>query len=141
MPINIDRWIELDEWAGEQLETSLLVLRELHPEVENWNSSKQVIKLFKSLGINTTTKDNKDSVRELVIKDQDHPLIKLYLKYKQLAKLKSTYGINFLKYVSDITNRVHSNFHQILNTGRTSSTSPNLQNIITSSDDFKEGIW
>lgn len=35
MPIDVDRWLELDEWAGARLEEAELKLRELYPEVEN----------------------------------------------------------------------------------------------------------
>lgn len=35
MPIDVDRWLELDEWAGTKLAEAELKLRELYPEVEN----------------------------------------------------------------------------------------------------------
>lgn len=141
MPIDVDRWLELDEWTGERLEETKLKLWELYPEVENWNSSKQVGALFKKLGINIINKDKKESVNELVIASQakEYPIITDYLEYKKFSKLKSTYGLKFLKHVSSITDRIHSSFIQILNTGRCSSTSPNLQNIISGSEDFPEG--
>lgn len=99
--------------------------------------------LFKKIGIPITNKEGKDSVNELVIAKhtEKFPIIKDYLEYKKFSKLKSTYGIKFLKYVNPLTQRIHSSFLQILNTGRVSSTSPNLQNIISASEDFKEGNW
>lgn len=141
VPIDIDEWLELDEWTGEEVKKIENLLRTQYPEVENWNSHIQVKNLFKKLGINIINKDKKESVNELVIASQasDHPIITDYLKYKQFSKLKSTYGLKFLKHISPITNRIHSSFIQILNTGRVSSTSPNLQNIISGSDDFPEG--
>lgn len=141
MPIDVDRWLELDEWAQERKELYEGHLREGYPEVENWNSPKQVLKLFKSLGINVLNKDKKESVNELVIGKEagNNPLIHDYLEYKRYSKLKSTYGLKFLKHVSPITDRIHSSFIQILSTGRCSSTSPNLQNIISGSEDFPEG--
>lgn len=141
MPVDVDRWLELDEWASEKLEEAKLDLWELYPEIENWNSSKQVGGLFKKLGINIVNKDKKESVQELVIAKQadEFPIITKYLEYKRFSKLKSTYGIKFLKYVSPITDRIHSSFLQILNTGRVSSNAPNLQNIVSGSDDFLEG--
>jgi len=141
MPIDVDRWLELDEWTQEKLETCKDSLRKKYPEVENWNSSKQVGSLFKKLGINIVNKDKKESVQELVIAKQadKFPIISDYLEFKRFSKLKSTYGIKFLKYVSSITDRIHSSFLQILNTGRVSSTSPNLQNIVSGSEDFLEG--
>lgn len=141
VPIDVDRWLELDEWVEEKKTESESILKEQYPEVENWNSSKQVVKLFKQLGISVLNKYDKESVQELVIAKQakEHPIIDKYLEYKRFSKLKSTYGIKFLKYVSPITDRIHSSFIQILNTGRISSTSPNLQNIVSGSDDFMEG--
>lgn len=141
VPLDIDRWLELDEWVDEKKLTAESVLRHCYPEVENWNSHKQVGALFKKLGINIVNKDKKESVNELVIAGQakDFPIIRQYLEYKRFSKLKSTYGIKFLKHVSSITDRIHSSFIQILNTGRVSSTSPNLQNIVSGSDDFLEG--
>lgn len=154
MPINIDRWIELDEWAQLKMQEQLNILNIEISEVLNWNSSKQVETAFSKLGINTTTRDilksrklgeetTKKSVQELVIKEQaeQFPIINTYLKYKGFKKLLGTYGIPFLKNVSPITNRIHSDFFQILDTGRTASSSPNMQNIITGKEDFKEGTW
>lgn len=148
MPINIDKWIDLNEWAKVEISKVLEKLQAEVPEVENWNSAKQVTKAFKILGINTKTRDKKtgllkDSVNETVIKEQaiNFPIIDIYLKYKGLQKIESSYGVKFLKNVSPITGRIHTSFIQILSTGRTASTSPNMQNIITGSKEFPEGIW
>lgn len=103
----------------------------------------QVGKLFKKLGIPIINKDGKDSVQEIIIKEHagNFPIIKDYLEYKRYKKLTSTYGVDFLKYIDQRTGRIHSSFFQILNTGRTSSSSPNLQNIVQAKPDFPEGIW
>ena len=105
----------------------------------NWNSSKQVVKVFKELGIPTKVIDKtksigenkiyKDSVQETHItkyKDK-YPIIKDYLEYKGLQKLSSSYGEKFLKHVHPISNRVHSDFIQIITTGRLASNNPNLR--------------
>ena len=127
MPLDVDRWLELDEWSATKRDEALSKLTTEFTEVKNWNSAQQVTKLFKSLGIHTTVKDIpkseklgedvlKDSVQELVISEQavDYPVITDYLKYKGLAKLNSTYGVKFLKHVSPITNRIHTSFIQVL---------------------------
>ena len=50
--------------------------------------------------------------------------------YRQLGKLQSTYIEGLLKVVHPKTNKVHTIFNQALTqTGRLSSTDPNLQNI------------
>ena len=105
----------------------------------NWNSSKQVVKVFKELGIPTKVIDKtksigenkiyKDSVQETHItkyKDK-YPIIKDYLEYKGLQKLSSSYGEKFLKHIHPVSNRVHSDFIQIITTGRLASNNPNLR--------------
>ena len=58
-----------------------------------------------------------------------HPVIDMILKYRTLAKLKSTYCDGLLKVIGD-DGRIHTNFNQTeTRTGRISSTEPNLQNI------------
>lgn len=152
MPIDIPRWLELAEWSRTKLEETEEVLTEQHPDVLNWNSSRQVATLFKAIGVPIAVVDKeksreevvyKDSVQEIVIKEHmdRFPIVRDYLAYKRYQKLSSTYGEKFLKYVSPVTNRIHSSFHQILNTGRTSSTSPNMQNVVSEKVDFKEGKW
>lgn len=111
----------------------------------NWNSEKQVIPLFKSLGVETLVKDKdtgmmKDSIDKKVLGPQKkkHPLIPLYLEYKEAQKEVSTYGENWFSYINPQTNRIHSSYTQIMNTGRLSSGQkgrkgmpqlPNMQNI------------
>ena len=59
-----------------------------------------------------------------------HPLPEEVLKFRHLAKLKSTYVDAFPNYVNKETGRVHTSLNQtIAATGRLSSTSPNFQNI------------
>lgn len=111
----------------------------------NLNSPVQMIALFKALGINLTqTKPSKkkkakgannststDSIEESVLKKyaRTHPLVDVYIKYKHASKERSTYGREFLsKFLNPATGRLHSRFNSV-NTGRLSSTSPNLQNI------------
>jgi len=61
MPLDVDRWMELDEWARIKLEAQYDKLHAEFPEVENWGSWKQVNELFKAIGINTTVKDKNKS--------------------------------------------------------------------------------
>jgi DNA polymerase-1 len=59
-----------------------------------------------------------------------HPLPRLILEYRGLAKLKSTYTDRLPEQINERTGRVHTSYHQaIAQTGRLSSTDPNLQNI------------
>lgn len=58
-----------------------------------------------------------------------HPAVDKVLRYRTVAKLKSTYCEGLLKVIAE-DGRIHSNFNQTeTRTGRISSTEPNLQNI------------
>ncbi len=65
-----------------------------------------------------------------------HDLPKEILEYRSLAKLKSTYVDALLEILDPETHRVHTSFNQtIAETGRLSSSDPNLQNIPIRSED------
>src|SRR5205807_8921026 len=59
-----------------------------------------------------------------------HPLPRLLIQHRQLAKLKSTYLDALPALVHAEDGRVHASFNQsVAATGRLSSSDPNLQNI------------
>jgi len=59
-----------------------------------------------------------------------HPIIDLIFDYREVAKLKSTYVDALPLLVNAKTGRLHTSYQQtIAQTGRLSSTNPNLQNI------------
>ena len=59
-----------------------------------------------------------------------HPLPRLILEYRSIAKLRSTYTEKLPEQINPRTGRVHTSYHQaVAQTGRLSSTDPNLQNI------------
>lgn len=59
----------------------------------------------------------------------EEPIARLVLEYRQLTKLKSTYADGLANFISE-DGRIHGKFHQTITaTGRISSTEPNLQNI------------
>ena len=61
---------------------------------------------------------------------ESHPLPELMLRYRMLAKLKSTYVDPLPEMVIPQTGRIHTSFNQAMAaTGRLSSSTPNLQNI------------
>jgi DNA polymerase-1 len=63
-----------------------------------------------------------------------HPIIDLITQYREVAKLKNTY-VDTLPNMVDEQSRVHTTFNlTIAQTGRLSSTDPNLQNIPTRTD-------
>lgn len=110
---------------------------DLTPKVSvNWNSSKQVIPIFKKFGVHVEVEDNgenKDSINEKVIAPQKDKcsLIPLYLEYKGLMKLTSTYGQNFLDQINPTTGRIHTNYNSIgTDTARISSGGKDKENKI-----------
>ncbi len=65
-----------------------------------------------------------------------HPLPRLILEYRGLAKLRSTYTEKLPAAINPDTGRVHTSYHQAgAATGRLSSSDPNLQNIPIRTDD------
>jgi DNA polymerase-1 len=62
--------------------------------------------------------------------ESKHPLPRIILDHRQLAKLKNTYIDVLPKLIHEKTGRVHTTFNQaVAATGRLSSQEPNLQNI------------
>lgn len=93
----------------------------------NWNSSKQLIPLFEHLGYNLWTKDKKTglmkkSVEAKVLEIQKNisTILEPYLDYTSQAKLVSTYGQSYLDQINPVTGRIHTNFNQLMDTGRLS---------------------
>jgi DNA polymerase I-like protein with 3'-5' exonuclease and polymerase domains len=62
-------------------------------------------------------------------KDDTQAFILNFLLFKKYQQLTTTFGKNWLRFVHPVTKKVHTNFVQILQTGRMSSTFPNLQQI------------
>jgi DNA polymerase-1 len=101
----------------------------------NINSPRQIQEiLFEKQGLKPVKKTpsgqpstDEESLEELAL---DHPLPKLILDYRTLAKLKSTYTDKLPESIHPKTGRVHTNYGQaVAVTGRLASNDPNLQNI------------
>jgi len=100
-----------------------------------WSSPTQVSKVLKVLD---STIEN-TNMRELFKRQKKYPLIKTLIDYRKEGKLVTTYGKDFIKHFNKHSQRVHTLFWQILNTGRVSSgqrrsktnpnQAPNMQNI------------
>ena len=66
----------------------------------------------------------------------EHPIIDKLLRYREVEKLRSTYGEALLSTVDPFDGRIHATFHQtVARTGRLSSEEPNLHNIPVRSED------
>ncbi|MBT1073150.1 DNA polymerase I [Pelotalea chapellei] len=102
----------------------------------NLNSPKQMGEvLFERMGLKTGKK-NKGKTgwstdnEVLTALAEEHEIARLILEYRGICKLKSTYSDSLPRLVSPITGRVHTSYNQtVTNTGRLSSSDPNLQNI------------
>jgi len=67
---------------------------------------------------------------------EDHEIARLILDYRGISKLKSTYSDALPRLVHPRTGRVHTSYNQtVTNTGRLSSSDPNLQNIPVRTDE------
>ncbi|CAN4274093.1 PolA DNA polymerase I - 3'-5' exonuclease and polymerase domains [Methylophilaceae bacterium] len=108
---------------------------ELAGQPFNLASPKQLQEiLFDKLGIKPTKKTpsgapstDEDVLQELAL---DHPLPKVLLEYRGLAKLKSTYTDKLPRMINASTGRLHTSYNQaVAITGRLASSDPNLQNI------------
>ena len=126
------------EKMGVELDTQLKQMEEkiheLAGEPFNINSPKQLgVILFEKLNLPPVkkTKTGYSTSADVLEKLADaHEMIPLLLNFRQLGKLKSTYIDGLLKVVHKDTSKIHTRFNQALTqTGRLSSTEPNLQNI------------
>jgi len=101
----------------------------------NLDSPKQLQQvLFERLAIPVVRKTptGQPSTAEDVLEELSatHPLPKLILEYRGLAKLRGTYTEALAAQVHPKTGRIHTSYHQaVAATGRLSSSDPNLQNI------------
>jgi len=101
----------------------------------NLGSPKQLCDiLFERLKLKVVKKTptGAPSVDEEVLEKlaEDHPLCKVLLEHRGIAKLKSTYTDKLPRMVNPRTGRVHTSYAQtVAVTGRLASTEPNLQNI------------
>jgi len=136
---------ELEQFS-EQLNKRLNELTELiyeSAEVKfNINSPKQLgevlferLKLPSFKKIKTGYSTNAQVLEKL---QGTHIIIDYIMEFRQLAKLKSTYADGLLKVIGQ-DGRIHTNFKQtVTQTGRISSTEPNLQNIPIKTEMGKE---
>jgi DNA polymerase I len=123
---------------GDEINRKLIdlekVIYDLAGEKFNINSPKQLgVILFEKLKLPALkkTKTGYSTSADVLEKlAPDHEIIEQILHYRQLGKLQSTYIEGLLKMINPTTGNVHTRFNQVLTqTGRLSSTDPNLQNI------------
>lgn len=123
--IDVKRWLEI---ADQSLQKYNAIISSLPKQVSNWNSEKQVKAYFKSRGILI---ESYEELEKTFIKCRDATLAK-FISARQLYSNATTYGATWLK---DKTTgqswvksdgRIHFDVEQILNTGRMSTSNPNV---------------
>jgi DNA polymerase-1 len=108
-------------------------VQQLAGEEFNVNSTQQLRRiLFEKLALvpqkRTKTGYSTDAQSLLRLRDA-HPLVETLLRYREVEKLRSTYGEGLLAEVAP-DGRIHASFNQtVARTGRLSSDQPNLHNI------------
>lgn len=132
--VDLERLQAMGEQINQKLGNIEERIHELAGEAFNINSHKQLgVILFEKLGLPPVkkTKTGYSTSADVLEKLEDkHEIIREILQYRQLGKLQSTYIEGLLKVTDKKTGKVHTRFNQALTqTGRLSSTDPNLQNI------------
>ncbi|KHE67711.1 DNA polymerase I, partial [Halobacillus sp. BBL2006] len=132
--VDVNRLQKMGDELEGRLETVQKEIFELAGESFNMNSPKQLGPiLFEKLELPVIKKTKTGYSTSADVLEQlegEHEIIPKILLYRQLGKLKSTYIEGLLKVVHEDTQKVHTRFNQALTqTGRLSSTDPNLQNI------------
>jgi DNA polymerase I-like protein with 3'-5' exonuclease and polymerase domains len=90
----------------------------------NIDSNVQLLKALKKYGLELDSTDV-----NVLGKFKGIPVIDELLDYRKAQKFISTYGETLIAKINEITGRLHTEFRQMVSTGRMSSSSPNLQNI------------
>ncbi|MGD6895026.1 DNA polymerase I [Bacillus infantis] len=132
--VDLERLQAMGEQINQKLGDIEERIHELAGEAFNINSPKQLgVILFEKLGLPPVkkTKTGYSTSADVLEKlEEKHEIIREILQYRQLGKLQSTYIEGLLKVTDKKTGKVHTRFNQALTqTGRLSSTDPNLQNI------------
>ena len=133
MENTLDAYIEsnaiLNKFVSSYIQGDLFISSsEIRKVNVKWSSPKQVLDVFKTYGLKVEDVNGKN----LHVYSKD-PFVKTYIKYKEQAKLSTSYGAKFLDNVDD-DGRIRTNFKQILNTGRVASGKPNMQQIPADND-------
>ena len=129
---------------NEELAMLVQKIYELAGEKFNVNSTQQLGKiLFDKLKIGAGVKKNKDSknykttAEELEKYAEESEIVRYLLRYRKIQKINSTYIEGFKPLIKN--GKVHTTYNQAnTQTGRLSSTNPNLQNIPVRTEEGRE---
>lgn len=137
-PVNKDYLFKMKKDYLNKLEDlSSKIIHLNNNEEFNINSPKQLaVVLYDNLKLDNG-KSRSTSAENLIKLYDSHPIIPLILEYRKYSKIVSTYIDGFIPFIDD-NGLVHTTFNQALTqTGRLSSSEPNLQNISTRDEETK----
>lgn len=120
---------DIAEEKKEEIDTLTKKIHELAGVEFNLNSPKQLSEvLFDTLEL-PLIKKRSTAVDVLEKLEDKHPIVPLILEYRVVQKLYSTYAVGLQKHIQD-DGKIHTRLNQhATQTGRLSSSEPNLQNI------------
>lgn len=98
----------------------------------NADSPAQVLDSLQGIGIpieDTAAKTLDEALLHLDPGTKNFDILKNFLNYRSASKLVTTYGVKLRKKVHHLTKRLHYTVLQMVDTGRISTSNPNLQNI------------
>jgi DNA polymerase I len=83
--------------------------------------------------------ENPRGTGDEILQKLNHPLVKIIQEYREISKLLSTYIDKLPKLVNPNTGKIHCSLNQAgTNTGRYSSSEPNMQNIPAHNKDIRQ---
>tara|TARA_Y100001970_G_scaffold2124_1_gene2504 strand:+ start:479 stop:3151 length:2673 start_codon:yes stop_codon:yes gene_type:complete len=131
--VDVKRLTALRNELVDQTELLKKTIHEQAGEEFNVNSTKQLqVVLFESLGLTPVKKTKtgySTNAQTLEKMKGDHPIIESLMEYREVEKLRSTYGEGLLNEVGE-GDRIRATFNQtVARTGRLSSDAPNLHNV------------
>ncbi len=142
--VDVDELRALGRRLADEVQALQIELREVAGRDDlNLNSPKQLREiLYDERGLapgkKTKTGYSTDAATLEKIKDQWPEFLEPLMRYREVEKLRSTYGEGLLAEVAD-DGRIHATFNQtVARTGRLSSDQPNLHNIPVRTDEGRQ---
>lgn len=125
---------EIDKFQDQIIKYKMIHYNNKLQDPINFNSNDQLATLlYDIIGLQNPDKEKPRGVGEDILKKLNSPLCDMILEYRGINKLLSTYIEAIPKKIEPIDGRLHAQFNQNgADTGRFSSSDPNLQNIPTS---------
>lgn len=105
------------------------------------SSSSQVLRGLQSLGVKDPLEPDKilqstgSNHLKLIDNAYDYPGLAALFDYRKASKLLTAYIYSLPNLINPVTERLHTNYRQMVSTGRFSSSSPNLQQMPRPSKD------